>query len=894
MKTILSNLGLTFIFLLSIQLIDAQSVKINGIVYSRIGKEVLTGAEIYQENGLKGCLSDYSGKFSYEIPEPEENILVSYLGYKTRIILPSEYSSSSFIEVYLEQDLIAFNEGVVIVGSRNEYRTSLTSPVPVDRFPSSVLDQTGQTDISQQINSLAPSFYSSRFTYSDATDHMDPAALRGLNPDQTLILVNGKRHHPSAVVNTLGVVGRGSVINDLNTIPSSAVSRVEILRDGASAQYGSDAIAGVINIVLKENTGNLSLKSQVGQFYEGDGLQTNFTANYGMKLGKKGFLNLTSEFRKRQSTNRAGTYQGLIYRTADQDSLSLQENIDFDNQMIASRGLTREDFRMQLGNSAMSDGNLYVNASLPLFRSFEIYSFGGANIRNSRSAGDFRLPNDGSRRNLLMFPDGFLPEIEAGLNDQFVSTGIRGDLFNWNSDLSYTFGRNAINFFVNNSTNASMGADSPSVFESGGISYNQSVINFDISRDLGSKLNIDMFRLSCGTEFRIENYQIKSGEESSWINENKLSNPGAQGYPGYQPSDETDASRNNFALYGDLSVKPFQGFLIEAAGRFEDYSDFGSNISGKLSSRYSVAPWLNLRGSASTGFRAPALHQSHYNYTGSYYFGGWLYDVLTARNSNPVTAAFGIPGLKEETSNSYSLGITSKPTKNTNITLDFYRIDVKDRIVLSGFFYKGFGNPVVDSLLTDLTTTGGAQFFTNAVDTRTQGIDLVLSHEIDYSNGLLGLSCGLNISNTEVIGDVHSSQAIIENGLSGQIFDRQSRALIEKAQPSMKFNYSLNYMINQFSLVFRNTFYGEVSYLGQYNTAEDQTYSSEWISDLKMTYRISEKIAVSAGANNLFNVYPDKNNETLQNQGRFIYNTAVTQFGFNGGFYYVGLALELF
>ena len=872
--------------------IVAQSIQLTGKVYHRVNQEPLSGAGVFFENTGKGTVTGKDGSFSLEIPESKENLIISYLGYKSITILPSEYDNSPVLNIALQEDLIAFNEGVVIVGSHYGTRSNLSSPVPVDQFPTGILNQTGQTDLSQQINSLAPSFYSTRLTYSDATDHMDPAALRGLNPDQTLILVNGKRHHPSAVVNTLGVVGRGSVINDLNTIPSSAISRVEILRDGASAQYGSDAIAGVINIVLKENTGKLYLKSHVGQNYEGDGLQTNFAANYGFKLGKSGTVNATAEFRKRQGTNRAGIYQGLIYRTADQDGLSLQENIDQDNQMIADKGLSREDFKMKLGNSAMTDVNLYLNANLPVFKTFEIYSYGGTNLRNSKSAGDFRLPNDPARSNLTLHPNGFLPEIEARLNDQFVSTGIRGRVLQWNSDLSYTFGRNAIDFFVNNSTNASM-TDSPMNFNSGGIRFNQSVINFDLSRDLGKSLNMELFRLSFGSEFRIENYSILAGEENSWINENQLAYPGAQGYPGYQPADVADASRNNLAFYSDLSTILFKGFLVEAAGRFENYSDFGSNISGKLSSRYSITRWLNLRGSVSTGFRAPALHQSFYNYTGSYYFGGYLYEVLTSRNNNPVTSAFGIPALKEETSNSYSLGITSKPTKNTNLTLDFYQIDVQNRVVLSGYFYKTYEGTAIDSLLADLTTTGAAQFFTNAVDTRTQGVDFILSHEINYSKGLIGASFGLNLSKTRINNNLHSSQSIIQNGLSEQLFDRQSRALLEMAQPSLKYNFTLNYVLNKITCLLRNTHYGEVSYLGVYNTDEDQVYSSKWITDIRLSYKLTGKISVSAGANNLLNVYPDKNNTTLQNQGRFIYNTAVTQFGFNGGYYYGGLSLEL-
>jgi len=890
----------TFILVLSIVIISAlipesivsQVNIIHGKVFDRINQTPLSGASVYVENSQKGTVTDENGNFSLEISSNQENIFVSFLGYKTVSITPEVYLISAEIHIAMEEEMVAFSDGVIIVGSHFGSRSNISSPVPVDQFSSIILNYTGQTDLSQQINSLAPSFYSTRLTYSDATDHMDPAALRGLNPDQTLILVNGKRHHPSAVVNTLGVVGRGSVINDLNTIPASAINRVEILRDGASAQYGSDAIAGVINIVLKESTGKLNLKSNVGQNYEGDGLQTNFAANYGLRLGKNGYVNLTSEFRKRQATNSAGTYQGLIFRTADQDGLTPDENKALDNQEITAKGLTREDFKMQLGNSAMSDVNFYLNGNIPLANSFELYLFGGANIRNSKSAGDFRLPNDAARSNLIIYPNGFLPEIEAGLNDQFISTGLRGDLFNWNSDLSYTFGRNAIDFFVNNSTNASM-AVSPNHFSSGGISFNQSAVNLDFSRDLGNNLNLESLRFSFGSEFRIENYKIISGEQNSWINEDQLHYPGAQGYPGYQPADEIDASRNNIAFYSEISTVLFEGFLLEAAGRFENYSDFGKNLSGKVSTRYSVTNWLNLRGSVSTGFRAPALHQSHYNYTGSYYFGGYLYEILTARNSNPVTSAFGIPSLKEETSNSYSLGITSKPAKNTNITLDFYQIDVQDRIVLSGFFYKGFGSQVVDSLLADLTTTGGAQFFTNAVDTRTRGMDFVFSHEITYSKGLVGASFGLNLSQTEIIGTIHSSKAIIENGLSEQLFDRQSRAILEKAQPAVKYNFTLNYVLNKFSLVYRNTHYGEVSYLGVYNTDEDQVYSSEVITDIKLSYKLTQKIIVTVGANNLFNIYPDKNNETLQNQGRFIYNTAVTQFGFNGGYYFGGMSLDL-
>jgi iron complex outermembrane recepter protein len=896
LKPILFFQVIVFLAILTQERINAQSVTLSGKVSQSISHEPLAGASVFFENSGKGTISNNTGGFIIDIPVSHENLVVSYLGFKTKTISPSEYENSTALNIELDEDFIAFSDGVIIVGSHSGGRSNLASSVPVDQFPSSVLEQTGQSDLSQQINSLAPSFFSTRLTYSDATDHMDPAALRGLNPDQTLILVNGKRHHPSAVVNTLGVVSRGSVINDLNTIPASSISRIEVLRDGASAQYGSDAIAGVINIVLKENTGKLNLKSQVGQYYEGDGLQTSFAANYGFKLAKKGFVNLTSEFRRRESTNRAGIYQGLIYRSSEQDGLTLQENTILDNQNISARGLTRQDFRMQLGNSAMSDGNIYLNAILPVYKTFEIYSFGGTNLRNSKSAGDFRLPNDPARSNLFLHPNGFLPEIQAHLNDEFISTGIRGKISEWNSDLSYTFGRNAIAFFVNNSANASMGAASPSNFKSGGISYRQSIINFDINRDFAEKIRLEQFLVSLGSEYRLENYRITAGEESSWLNQDKVSYPGAQGYPGYQPSDETIASRNNFALYVDLSTIPIKHLLIDAAGRFENYSDFGSNVSGKLSSRYSVTPWFNIRGSVSTGFRAPSLHQSWYSYTGSYYAGGYLYDVLTARNNNPVTSAFGIPALKEETSNNYSLGLTAKPAKNTSLTIDFFQIDVQNRIVLSGSFYKYYGNQAIDSILANLPTTGGAQFFTNAVDTRTKGVDFIFSHEIIFSKGLLGASFGLDYSQTRITGNLHSSNTILNNGLSEQFFDTQSRGILEHAQPSLKYNFTLNYVFSKFSCVLRNTYYGKILYfytLDYGSSYKDQAYTGKWITDIKLSFRLNEKISVSVGANNLFNIYPDKNVTALQHDGRFPYNTAVTQFGFNGGYYYGGLSFDL-
>ncbi len=888
---------IVLLIIISVQSNFSQEL-IKGVVIDKKTLKPLVGANISTDDSRSGTISDHKGEFSLMIRDLNTIVNISYIGYRNGSFsaenLTEEYSGNNegVHYILMEPIVMAFDNEVVIVGSRGDARTVTSSAVPVDNFPQPVLKKTGKFDLSQQLNRLAPSFYSTRLTYSDATDHMDPATLRGMNPDQTLILINGKRHHPSAIVNTLGVVGRGSVINDLNTIPTTAIERVEILRDGASAQYGSDAIAGVINIVLKKDTSGLYINSSIGQTYEGDGLTKNAGFNYGVGFKNGARINFTAEYRDRGATNRAGIYEGLIYSTdTPGDGISYQEHLANDNQILQDRGLSREDVSLRLGNSEMKNISIYLNTDIPLSDQVNLYAFGGLNNRYSKSAGDYRLPNDPARSNLSIYPNGFLPQIEAGMNDGFVSLGLEGKIGKWDFDLSNTTGSNSIEFFVKNSINASMGESSPTRFESGKIRYLQNATNFDISHDLGENVNLEELTVSAGAEYRVESYRIVSGEEASWINEDQQSFPGAQGYPGYQPSDEIDETRTNLGLYLDIASKLTSRLYVNAAGRFENYSDFGNNFSGKLAARYSFLDLLNIRGSVSSGFRAPALHQSFYSYTGSYYFGGTLYEIMTAPNSSPIAEAFGIPALKEETSLGYSFGITSQTSRNTVLTIDLYQIDVHDRVVLSGFFYKYFGNEVIDELLADLTSVGGAQFFTNAVDTRTRGIDIVLSQKLNISGSILGIYAGLNLNETEIT-DLNASEEIRDNNLEEAFFDRQSRGLVELAQPRSKVNLGVDFQIKDLSTDLKLTRFGKVSYRGISNTDEDQDYSPRWLTDLRMNCRINYFLSAYIGAANLFDVYPDRNNETLESYGRFPYNTAVTQFGFNGGFYYLGLEID--
>jgi len=861
---------------------------ISGHVKDRLSGEPLTGANIVLDGTLSGTISGIDGFFEINIYSEKEIIRVSYVGYETREI---EVNTGGEYVIELDRDQLTFGDEVVVVGNRVSNRTVTSSPVPVDQFSSAVLENTGKIDLSQQLHDIAPSFYSTRLTYSDATDHMDPATLRGMNPDQTLILVNGKRHHPSAVVNVLSVVGKGPVINDLNTIPSSAIERVEILRDGASAQYGSDAIAGVINIVLRKDTGKVRMNSRVGQYYAGDGLRSYFSTNFGKGFKNGGLINVTVQLGNRENTNRAGTYSGLIYRTADQDGLTFEENLELDNQTLSDRGLSREDFKLQLGNSALTNANLFFNASIPMLDRSEFYAFGGLNYRYSESAGDYRLPNQPERNNINLYPDGFLPEISAGLGDQFLSAGFKSWITDWQVDFSNTYGSNHINFFVTNSVNASMGDDSQLEFESGGIRFTQNTTNLDFSHSIPNPGFFNSIDLLIGSEFRYENYRILAGEESSWINENQVSFPGAQGFPGYQPNDETDRSRTNTAVYTDIGFS-FPGELfLEIAGRYEQYSDFGDNLSGKAAVRYAPFEWISLRSSVSTGFRAPALHQKYYSNTGSYYFSGFLFEILTAPNNSRVANAFGIPELMEETSLNLNAGVTAKIGNNSSLSVDIYQIDVNDRIVLSSTMFRFV--PAVDQLLSDLPDVGGVQFFTNAVDTRTRGLDLVYTESVSFPASRLAFSLGVNLNKTEVIGDIKVSDEIEENELTSLVFDRQARALLELAQPTSKYSFTFNYLRDRIGVSLGFIRFGGIAYRGlDESEGRDQDYDPRWLTNLRINYQFIETLSLYIGANNLLDVYPERNNETLQDFGRFPYNTAVSQFGFNGGFYYAGLELS--
>ncbi|AQX10802.1 TonB-dependent receptor [Elizabethkingia ursingii] len=870
---------------------------------------------------------------------------------------------------------------VVIVGSRSGGRSKADSPVPVDVFnlkeASLVLPQ---TNINQILNAVAPSFTSTVQTNADGTDHLDPAQLRGLGPDQVLVLVNGKRRHTSALINVNGSPGRGTVGTDLNAIPSFALSRIEVLRDGASAQYGSDAIAGVMNLQLKRDTGKLTGQVSYGGYltdaaknhtgnWDGDQIQVDL--NYGAKVGKKGgFVNVTFSSQYRNPTFRAGVESGNIYnaynaieKRASENGVNLSSyfsNINqikgspteqqfvglvhqyaqkvgyFDNayqqqiqnagsisalqgllggnytdQELAYRGQDRRDFNMWVGQSKLNNNQIFVNAEIPLNDTWKVYTFGGYGYRYGTSGGFFRRPNQ-SRTFTGIYLDGYLPKINTDIHDVSLSAGVKGTWDGWNVDFSNTFGQNSFNYTINNTGNTSLRFNSPSTFNAGGLRFLQNTINLDFSKkfDVLNGLNF-----AFGGEQRHENFQITLGEPTSYLTYDVNGNPvtdfvnqvrptdffgstlpgGSQVFAGFRDVNAVKKSRNSYAAYADAEVNFTNWLLVDGAVRYENYSDFGNTVNFKLASRIKLTKDLNFRFAGSTGFRAPSIHQIYYNTTSTLYTNGQLLEVGTFSNDSKVAGLLGIPKLKQETSQSVSAGFTYKiPALNLNITADGYWIKVKNRIVLTGQFTRPV-NPSTPAQVElqqafDAAGVNAAQFFANAIDTETRGVDVVISHNYKTAGFSLKNDFAINLNKTKRVGDIHSSDLLHNAGLDNVYFSENSRIYLEEAVPRVKASLAHTLQFGKLDVYVRNTYYGKVTgadVIVQPDT--HQIMSDRVITDLSVAYGFTKNISLTLGANNVFDVYPSRNLPVSSNNDQFVYTRSTSQFGMNGRYVFTRL-----
>ncbi|MCG8474202.1 MAG: TonB-dependent receptor [Cytophagales bacterium] len=871
-----------------------QMQTLKGQIFDAKSQQPLTGVSISAPGRSTGVVTDVDGNFQLPVVLAE-TIRISYVGYVTEEKKVTAGMLQSGLRLPLSEDELALSE-VVVVGSRNAGRTVQETPVPVDVIPlSKVLQANPQADLNAILTYAAPSFQSNRQTGADGSDHIDPATLRGLGPDQVLVLVNGKRRHNTALLNLNGAVGRGSVGTDLNTIPVSAIERVEVLRDGASAQYGSDAIAGVINVVLKEQTGDLEVGLTSGIHKEGDGELLQFTGNYGLKAGKRGFVNLSADVSKRGYTNRMKEFEGKIFEDASGRDITERE--------LKARGLERSDFNMRVGNSESVNASLFLNSGFYLGEKTEFYAFGGANFRRGVSTAFYRLPYQ-SRTNRYLYTNGFLPEIHSDIQDQSLTVGLRTQLGAWHLDVYNSFGRNRFDFRVENTSNTSLKATSPDAFDAGAYVFLQNVSGLSFSKkyDVLQGLN-----LAVGSEFRFDQYEIIAGEEASYgtytnedalitdpsaqqpaTNEKGQSLPGgSQGFSGFSPANAAAADRTNLAFYADAELDVLDNLFFGGALRYEDYSDFGSTLTGKIASRYEIVGGLALRGAVSTGFRAPSLHQISYTSVSTNSIDGELVEVGTFRNDSPAAKALGIPELKEEKSVNYSLGLTFSPKDNIQLSVDAYRIDIDDRIILTGTFGKDEATrQALESVNADK-----ARFFTNAVDTRTQGIDFVASSQWEVGRGNLDATLSANWTKTKVRGEVKTTELL--KGKENVYFSRRDRSLIENANPKSKINLTLNYSIEKWGFLLRNVRFGEIKVMHSSKPERDQTYSAKIVTDAAVSYQFTEKLGVSVGANNLLDIYPDKNIKSRQSSGRFVYPRTISQFGANGAYYFARLNIRI-
>jgi iron complex outermembrane receptor protein len=736
---------------------------------------------------------------------------------------------------------------VVVLGSRSGAKSSLDTASPVGLINLKDMQTAGPLELGKLLQTLDPSFNFSTTFISDGTDIIRPATLRGLGPDQLLVLVNGKRRHQQALVNVQQTIGRGSAGTDINAIPMSAIARIEVLRDGAAAQYGSDAIAGVINIVLKSQVKETQLSTSVGTTAEGDGDMVSASANTGFAIGDGGYVNLSAEGRRRGETNRAGVDTARV-----------------DPPRVTQR----------IGDSLAKDAFLWVNAGLPIDKDSEFYAFGGVSKRTGDSGGFYRAAESG-RSVPAVYPNGFLPNIRTTVKDASFAVGYRRDLGNeWKFDASVNHGRSELDFHERESINISywyepkpgggIYAESPLEADTGVLKFNQTTFNADVRGPInlgGRKVS-----LAAGFEYRTDNYEIEAGEPVSY-QYGRTNNPaivildqtgaiaasGAQGFPGYTPATAVDDGRHNIALYVDAEHNLTDKLLIAGALRYEKYSDFGSTTTGKLSMRYDPSRTIGLRGSVSTGFRAPSVQQKFYSSVSTNLdSNGVLTETLTAREGSAVTRAFGISPLKEETSKNASIGMVLRPLSNFSVTADVYRIDIDDRIVFSSSIGPEAGAGPIRAIL-DPLKVGQAQFFTNAIDTSTNGFDLVAEHTTRWPGSTLVLSGQLGFNKTEV--KARHSQSPVLTG--AQLFDDVQVTLIEHGQPRQHHVVAADYTTGPWNVNTRASYFGEVKGQG-FTPGYVQTWKGEWLVDLSLRYAFTKRLSLAVGANNLFDNYPSK------------------------------------
>ena len=830
----------------------------------------LKGASIIESETNNGTVTLTDGTFSLKLNKSKP-IIIAHVGYQSQTISPLKKRLIIILQSGLQLDEI------LVVGSRNNLRKKKDAAVATDIVDIDEISlKSGLLEINQFLQYNIPSFNATKQSGADGADHIIPATYRGLGPDQTLVLINGRRRHQASLINLYGTRGRGNSGTDLNTIPISAIKRIEVLKDGASAQYGSDAIAGVINIILKKNKNSLKVNTTLGfnnatinnnpKRKSIDGLTYKVDINYGTKIIKKGFLNISTEFLSKAHTFRIGT--------------SLRE---------------------KFGDAAIKNMSTFFNSEIPISSKSIIYANGGYNFKNTKAYAFTRKSN--SERNVTdIYPNGFNPLITSQISDKSFSIGLKSNYKNWNIDFNNTYGINNFHYFIKNTLNATLVNKSPTEFDAGGHLLSQNTTSVDISRNFEKPLK--GINVAFGAEQRLDNYEIFAGEKASYNSydihgnnvtlstpivdlvtlSNKIRPGGSQGFPGYSSNNELKKARTNSSLYIDSEFDFTKKWMIATALRYENYSDFGSTLNYKLATRIKLIPNLNLRSSFSTGFRAPSLAQIYYNLTFTNYIGNAPTESLLVANNNPITRQFGIGKLKEEKAKNISTGLSYSPYTNFRFSLDSYYISIKDRIILSGNFNPSpFGFNVEN-----------VQFFANGVNTTTHGIDLKVNWFKKFNKSKLSINFFGNI-NSMKIDKVNNKKLDKET-----FFGIRERHFLLASAPKNKFILNFNYQKEKFNANVNITRFSSVQLidwqiskdLSFFNNskanriiAATDLYESKYTVDIHLRYHLLKNMSYQTGVTNLFNIYPTMQDQFTDSGGQW----DATQMGTNGAFYYTKL-----
>ena len=915
-------------------LMFAQSV--SGTVTDSDGN-ALFGANVTVEGTSSGAATGADGSYSVDgVASGTYTVTASYIGYESASVSVS-VDGTATANFSLASSAVSGN-AVSVLGSRFA-RNVDEQAVPVEVITELEIRAAGFTETNELLQSLIPSYNAPRGYITDGSDHMRPATLRGMAPNQTLVLVNGKRRHQGALVHVNGSVGRGSTQVDLNAIPASAIEKIEVLRDGAAAQYGSDAVAGVINIILKE-TGGADLSVTYGQnlsefergYKAGEGfIDGQDDSTYGWDLDENasdngvgylpytaargwarpgvetvdktdgrnlivhagnglslfgGNLYISGQFRDGGRTNRAGLDPRRQY---------------FAGMDEKEKAFDRENHR--IGAGAFEQVSLMWNGSFPTERG-TFYTFGGMNTRDGESGCYYRRAQD-NRTLRAWYPDGFLPLISPELTDTSMAVGMKGLMNNGMSyDVSVSTGSNEFAWGMQNSHNATAGTSQyqQSEFDLGTLGYSQTTVNYDVSTTMDLQGFQGPVNVAMGAEMRMENYTIEAGEEAGYAdfgfdvldgpNAGASAAVGCQCLPGLAPANEQDRDRDAFSIYAEMSGNLRDDLLLDVALRTENYSDFGSTTNGKVAMRYEIQDGVAARGSFSTGFRAPALQEAYFSSIATNFIDGVPLEVGTFPVDTEAARALGAQDLEPETSTNLSAGMTYKDDR-FSLSIDAYMITVEDRISMSETFRgSGTSSDMVTFFAERGVPAAAGRYFFNGIDTETNGLDIVATMREDVAGGSLLLKAAMNFNETEITNeDEVGTPAELAAYTSSLLQGRANTMRYEVASPKSNFQFSATLQKPTSTLVAKMTRWGEVG-IPASSEARDQTLSSKWTMDMEYAFQLNSQVRMAIGANNLFDVYPDKTVKRNSFNGIF-QHSGYSPFGFNGRYVYTRLDMAL-